>query len=182
MDASKLDPMANPSGKLCKASPMLTMMPVFNNLFLLIPSCLFFLCTNASQNIIQNAPSNTPQIVPVTLLISILSGIKSKQTIESISPDASDKIKLKNRLDVSLKDTPMMPPIIVPNVPKNKPTSVVFNNSFIKTPQSNFMIEVSFYSSPFNLSALSAAVNESINSSKSPFKKFSNWKILMPIL
>ena len=38
------------------------------------------------------------------------------------------------------------------------------------------------YSSPFSLSALSAVISPSIISSISPFKKFSIWKILIPIL
>lgn len=149
MEASKLDPIAKPSGKLCKAKPMLTIIPVFSKDALYVPMLYIFsffgrmqcaptenfFCTIASQKIIQNTPSKTPKIVPVTLLISKLSGIKSKQTIESISPDASDKIKLRKRLDVSLKDTPMIPPIIVPKVPKNRPTNVIFNNSFINLPQ-----------------------------------------------
>ena len=61
------------------------------------------------------------------LVISMLSGIKSKHTIESISPDANDNIKLKNLFDVLLNDTPIIPPNVVPNVPKNKPSNVVFN-------------------------------------------------------
>ena len=75
----------------------------------------------------QVTPNNTPIIVFDMLVISILSGIKSKHTIESIKPDANDKTKLKNLLEVFLKDTPIIPPIVVPNVPKNKPINVVFN-------------------------------------------------------
>lgn len=65
----------------------------------------------------------------------IASGTKSKHTIAIISPDAKDKIKLKNLLDVFLNFIPNIPPSVVPNVPKNNPTNVVFNNSFkIKNP------------------------------------------------
>ena len=47
----------------------------------------------------------------------------------------------------------------------------------------NFKRVFIFYSSsPFNFSALSAAIKLSIISSKSPFKKFSIWNILIPIL
>jgi len=38
-----------------------------------------------------------------------------------------DKIKLKNLFDVFLKHIPIIPPKVVPNVPKNKPINVVFN-------------------------------------------------------
>ena len=72
-----------------------------------------------SQPIIQATPKITPITVLDILVITILSGIKSKHTIESISPDANDNIKLKNLLDVFFIDTPIIPPIVVPNVPKN---------------------------------------------------------------
>lgn len=60
--------------------------------------------------------------------ISNASGTKSKHTIEIISPDASDKIKLKNLWEVFLKVIPIIPPKVVPKVPKNNPNNVVFNN------------------------------------------------------
>ena len=73
-----------------------------------------------------------PNIIPIiTLNIlsnSIASGINSKHTIAVINPAASDKISPKNFLDVFLKDTPIPPPSVVPNVPKNNPISVVFIN------------------------------------------------------
>ena len=59
------------------------------------------------------------------------SGIKSKHTIEIISPDANAKTKLKNFFDVFLKVTPIIPPIVVPNVPKKSPINVVFSRLFI---------------------------------------------------
>ena len=89
---------------------------------------------------------------------------------------------------------PNIPPIVVPNVPKNKPSHVVFKISFIfKTPfyffilvyfclfilllyfwqKKRCVLYTSYSSSPFNLSALSAAIKLSIISSISPFKKFS---------
>ena len=80
-----------------------------------------------------------PKIIPDNTLnifeISIASGIKSKQIMASISPDAKDKTKLRNLLDVLLNVIPIIPPIVVPNVPKNKPINVVFNKySNKKTP------------------------------------------------
>lgn len=38
-----------------------------------------------------------------------------------------DNMKLKNLLLVFLNVTPIIPPSVVPNVPKNKPINVVFN-------------------------------------------------------
>ena len=70
-----------------------------------------------------------PKIIPastfIILAISIASGIKSKQIIASISPEAKAKIKLKNLLEVLLKQIPIIPPIVVPKVPKNNPINVV---------------------------------------------------------
>ncbi len=54
------------------------------------------------------------------------SGNKSKQTIAIISPEAKAKIKLKNFCDGFLNLMPIMPPKVVPKVPKNRPISVVF--------------------------------------------------------
>ena len=63
------------------------------------------------------------------------SGNKSKHTIASIRPDANDKIKLKNFFEGFLNFTPIIPPIVVPKVPKNNPIKVVFNIlPKIKTP------------------------------------------------
>ena len=41
------------------------------------------------------------------------------------------KTKLKNFFDVFLKVTPIIPPIVVPNVPKKSPINVVFSRLFI---------------------------------------------------
>ena len=124
-------------------------------------------------------PINTCKIS----LIPRASGIKSKHIIAIIKPDAQDNIKLKNLLEFLFKNIPIIPPSVVPNVPKNKPTSVVFKISNIKTPYHIFyifygreflIIHIYYYSSsPFSFSALSAAIKLSIISSKSPFKKFS---------
>ena len=86
-----------------------------------------FLFTRISHAIIQITPKTTPITVLDMLVICMLSGIKSKHTIASISPDAKDNIKLKNLLEVFLMFTPIIPPIVVPNVPKNNPINVVFN-------------------------------------------------------
>lgn len=71
-----------------------------------------------------------PNIIPIIILdkfdISSASGIKSKHIIEVIRPDASDNIKLKNLFDVFLNVIPIIPPNVVPNVPKNRPIKVVF--------------------------------------------------------
>lgn len=80
-----------------------------------------------------------PNMIPINtfiiLAICIASGIRSKQIIASIKPEANDNIKLKNLFDVLLNVTPIIPPIVVPNVPKNKPISVVFSISFnLNTP------------------------------------------------
>ena len=40
-DTSNPEPIARPSGKLCNASPMLTIIPVFNKLFVLLPNLVF---------------------------------------------------------------------------------------------------------------------------------------------
>ena len=63
------------------------------------------------------------------------SGINSKHIIASIRPAANCKIKLKNRDEFVLSVTPIIPPIVVPKVPKNNPIKVVFNISLkIKSP------------------------------------------------
>lgn len=82
-----------------------------------------------SQNIITATPNIIPKITFIIFDISIASGIKSKQTIASINPDANANMKLKNLFVVFLKHTPIIPPIVVPNVPKNNPISVVFSKS-----------------------------------------------------
>ena len=110
---------------------MLTIIPVFSNEFLFLCFILNFLSTSTSQIIITIIPNTIPINtfnIPVKLNAS---GIKSKHTIEIISPDANASIKLKNFLDVFLTVTPIIPPIVVPNVPKNNPISVVFSKLFI---------------------------------------------------
>ena len=141
IDAPNPDPIANPSGKLCNANPILTIIPVFSKL--LFSFCAFSLnlfCTRLSQTIIVTTPNIIPKITFVILDISIASGIKSKQTIASINPEANANMKLKNLFDVFLKHTPIIPPIVVPNVPKNNPISVVFNNSSTLVPPIVFYI------------------------------------------
>ena len=114
------------------ARPILTIIPVFNRLFLMF---VFsedvekenFFSTKISHTIMAITPMMVPIITKAMPAISIASGNNSKQTMAVMSPDAKDKIKLKNFRDVFLKVTPMMPPIVVPKVPKNNPTKVVFN-------------------------------------------------------
>ena len=62
------------------------------------------------------------------MLLKILA-VRKCQTPAIISPDANDKIKLKNFSDELLKAIPIIPPNVVPKVPKNKPINVVFTNS-----------------------------------------------------
>ena len=107
---------------------MLTMIPVFNKplaAFFLIGFLLNLFCTRMSQIIIVRTPNIMPTNTFKMLAISIASGIKSKQIIASIKPEANARTKLKNLLEVFLKHTPIMPPIVVPKVPKNNPISVV---------------------------------------------------------
>lgn len=128
-EASKPEPIANPSGKLCIAKPILTIIPVFNNVLLfLLNDCLF-------ENIFPTISSHIiisiiPAIIPIMTLnifdIPNASGINSKHTIAVINPDANDKIKLKNKFDFFLKVIPIIPPNVVPKVPKNNPIKVVF--------------------------------------------------------
>lgn len=86
-----------------------------------------FFCTNISQTIIVIIPKIIPVSTLSILAISIASGIKSKQIIASIKPEAKAKIKLKNLLEVFLKQIPIIPPMVVPKVPKNNPINVVCN-------------------------------------------------------
>lgn len=88
-----------------------------------------------SQKNITIIPSIIPKKAIDKLVNPKASGSKSKQTIAIISPDANAKIKLKNLLEVFLNFIPIIPPMVVPKVPKNKPINVVFKISFkIKTP------------------------------------------------
>ena len=60
-----------------------------------------------------------------------------------LTRDAIAKIKLKNLFVVFLKLTPIIPPKVVPKVPKNKPIKVVFNKySKIKISLSNYLVTV----------------------------------------
>ena len=68
-------------------------------------------------------PNNTAKILD----ISNASGIKSKQIIAIIRPEAKDKINPKNLFELFLMFTPIIPPIVVPNVPKKVPIRNVFN-------------------------------------------------------
>lgn len=52
--------------------------------------------------------------------------IKSKHIIAVINPDAKDNINPNTLLEGFFNFTPIIPPIVVPNVPKNNPTNVVF--------------------------------------------------------
>lgn len=52
---------------------------------------------------------------------SSASGTRSKHTIAIIRPAANSNMKLRKRFEVFLKVTPIMPPTVVPNVPKNNP-------------------------------------------------------------
>ena len=123
-------------------------------------------------------------IALIIIVISNASGIKSKHITAIISPDANANMKLRNLLECFFVITPIIPPSVVPKVPKNKPTIVVFSIS--PNFKSSFLfafllvywkklcfIRFLFYSSPFNFSALSAAIKLSIISSRSPFRKFS---------
>ena len=125
IDAPKPEPIASPSGKLCSAKPIPTIIPVLSNEFLLLLTCLFF--TALSQNIIIIIPNIRPKKLFTRPESFNASGIKSKQIIAIIRPAANCKIKLKNSFEVLLKVTPIIPPIVVPKVPKNKPTNVVFS-------------------------------------------------------
>lgn len=134
-DAPKPEPIAKPSGKLWIAKPILTIIPVFNRLFFILFPFLTlwldiafpnFLSTNWLQIIITIIPIKIPSNTVESDAIPNASGISSKHTIAIISPEANDKIKLKNLLEVVFSITPMMPPIVVPKVPKNRPISVVF--------------------------------------------------------
>lgn len=78
-----------------------------------------------SQKIIIITPITIPIITTNILDNSIASGINSKHTIETIKPAANSKIKLRNLFELFFNDTPIIPPNVVPNVPKIKPKMVV---------------------------------------------------------
>ncbi len=46
--------------------------------------------------------------------------------VDTIIPVANDKIKLKNLFEFFFITIPKIPPIVVPNVPKNNPNNVIF--------------------------------------------------------
>ena len=104
-DAPNPDPIANPSGKLCIANPILTTIPVFNKLLPFIFLLLNFFSTKISQKIIIIIPAIIPKIVVGILLIFVASGTNSKQTTAIIKPDANESIKLKilleNQMDLA---------------------------------------------------------------------------------
>jgi len=97
--------------------------------------------TIISHKIINIIPRIMPHKTLKVLEISSASGISSKQTIAVINPEASDKIKLKNLFEHLLKVTPIIPPKVVPKVPKNNPSIVVLNKlSILKNPfKTNFI-------------------------------------------
>lgn len=106
-EASKPEPMANPSGRLCSARPIPTANPVFNRLFRFLVS---FFWTIMSQIIITIMPSVMPVMQVANSDIFSASGIRSKHTMDIISPDANERIKLRNFFDVFLNFTPIIPP------------------------------------------------------------------------
>ena len=149
-DASNPEPIANPSGKLWIARPIDTTIPVFNKLlFESFVACfvLNFFSTNRSQNIMAIIPTPMPNSTFKMPLIPNASGIKSKQIIAIIRPEANDSMKLKNLLEFFFRKIPIIPPIVVPNVPKNSPIRVVFKISNVKTP---YHIFNKFYGKEFN--------------------------------
>ena len=87
----------------------------------------------------------TPKMVPISMIVileSLLaSGNKSKQIIDSIRPDANDKIKLKILFEILFTDIPSSPPRSVPIDPKNNPFIVVLKIK-IKTPLLNVYLEL----------------------------------------
>ena len=121
-EAPKPEPIASPSGKLCSARPIPTMIPVFRSEFV-FPALfwlnLFF--TPLSHAIIIITPSIMPLNVTTRFESSSASGTRSKHTIAIIRPAANSNMKLRKRFEVFLKVTPIMPPTVVPNVPKNNP-------------------------------------------------------------
>ena len=125
IEAPNPEPIAKPSGKLCKARPIPTIIPVSNKELLLLLVC--FLFTILSQIIITITPKIIPTILFTIPAIWIASGIKSKQIMAIISPAANCKTKLKNLFEFLFHVTPIIPPIVVPNVPKNKPINVVLS-------------------------------------------------------
>ena len=136
-DASNPDPIANPSGKLLIARPIDTTIPVFSRLLFFSFVTWFvlnFFSTNRSHNIIAIIPTPIPNSIFKMLLISSASGIRSKQIIAIIRPEANDSMKLKNLFDFFFRKIPIIPPIVVPNVPKNSPIRVVFSISNSFTP------------------------------------------------
>lgn len=108
----------SPSGRLCSASPIPTAIPVFNKLFCFI---LSLFCTTISHAIIIIIPKITPIITTLNSDIFSASGIKSKHTIDIISPDANESIKLNTLLDVWLNFSPIIPPYSSSKCAKEKP-------------------------------------------------------------
>lgn len=117
-DASNPEPIARPSGKLCSVNPIPTAIPVFSNVFF-FDGILFL--TIISQIIITNIPSVIPVITVPKSETSIASGISSKHTIDIISPDANDNIKLNTFFDVFLNLIPIIPPKRCAKCPKKQP-------------------------------------------------------------
>ena len=74
-------------------------------------------------------PNKIPKIAIKIFDISKASGIKSKQITYIIRQDAKNNIKLKNLLETLLNKHPIIPPRVVPKVPKNKPKRQVLRIS-----------------------------------------------------
>lgn len=55
--------------------------------------------------------------------------LDQNKLLTSLIREATDNIKLKNLLESFFITTPNIPPKVVPNVPKNNPTKVVFKIS-----------------------------------------------------
>ena len=92
---------------------------------------LNFLSTKTSKNIIVNRPNIIPIITLVKLLKFKASGIKSKHITDIIKPAAKDNVKLKSLLELFFNKQPIIPPTVVPIVPKNNPIKIVLNILFI---------------------------------------------------
>ena len=90
---------------------------------------LYFFLISSSHIIIQHTPKIIPIDTVIKLDISNASGIKSKHITAIISPEANDNMKLNNLLDVLFIIHPIIPPSVVPNVPKNNHSKVVLNIS-----------------------------------------------------
>ena len=107
IDASKPEPIAKPSGKLCRVKPIPTAIPVLSSVF-------FFDGILFRTSISQITITHIPNVIPVMTIpksdVSNASGIRSKHTIDIIKPDANDNMKLSAFFDVFFNFTPIIPP------------------------------------------------------------------------